>query len=146
MDYPAILPAPLRAGYNINPENNIIRTQMVSGRARQRVAYTSVPAYADLSWLFTALEGMIFESFVAAAGGDWFMISIKSPIGYIAQECRFMESPQGPQLVGVNLWSYKAKVELREKPSLDPSYALYYPSIILQLDIFDRAMNEAWPQ
>jgi len=113
MDYPTGLPAPLRSGYDINPENNIIRTQMVSGRARQRVAYTSIPAYADLSWLFTAQQAQLFESWSAVVGGDWFSVSLKTPTGYAAIECRFTETPQGPQLVGVDLWQYKAKVETR---------------------------------
>lgn len=145
MDYPTGLPAPLRAGYGINPENNIIRTQMVSGRARQRVAYTSVPAYADLSWLFTAQQAQTFESWSAGQGGDWFNIKLKTPLGYYNQECRFMESPSGPDLVGINLWSYKAKVEIKNRVIVDPGYGEFAPDYILMADIFDRTMNGVWP-
>ena len=146
MDYPTGLPAPLRSGYDINPENNIIRTQMVSGRARQRVAYTSIPAYVSLSWLLTAQQAQTFESWTAAAGGDWFNINLKTPLGYFGQECRFMETPQGPQLTGVDLWMYKAKAEIRDRVTVDSSYGEFYPSIILMSDIFDLAMNREWPE
>ena len=145
MDYPTGIPAPLRAGYGINPENNIIRTQMVSGRARQRVAYTSVPAYADLSWIFTAQEAQVFESWSSVVGGEWFTINLKTPLGYYGQECRFMESPSGPDLLGVNLWSYKAKVEIKDRVIVDPSYGEYLPGFLLLSDVFDLAMNREWP-
>lgn len=145
MDYPSSLPCPLRSGYNINPENNIIRTQMVSGRARQRVQYTSIPAYVDLSWLFTAADARLFESWSAAVGADWFNIKVKTPLGYNLQECRFMETPKGPQLVGADLWTYTAQVEMRDRAIVDPSYAIYAPDYILLADIFDIAMNQEWP-
>lgn len=146
MDYPTGLPAPLRSGYDINPENNIIRTQMVSGRARQRVAYTSVPAYVSLSWLLTAQQAQVFESWTAAVGGVWFNLDLNTPLGYFGQECRFMETPQGPQLTGVDLWMYKAKAEIRDRVTVDSSYGEFYPSIILMSDIFDLAMNREWPE
>lgn len=145
-DYPSGLPAPLRAGYNINPENNIIRTQMVSGRARQRVAYTSVPAYVDLSWLLTAQQAQLFESWSAVAGGDWFNVKLKTPLGYFPQACRFMESPQGPQLVGRDLWAYKAKAEIRDRVIVDPTYREFAPDYLLMSDIIDLAMNREWPR
>lgn len=145
MDYPANIPGPLRAGYGITPENNLLRSQIGNGRAIQRVGYTYVPAYADLAFLFTAAEAVTFAAWVITAGCGWFTIKLKTPIGYYEQECRFTETPQGPNLTGVNLWSYKAKVEMREKPSIDSSYA-EFPSIVFMSDIFDRAMNEAWPE
>jgi len=113
MDYPVQLPCPLRSGYSITPENNIIRTQMVTGRARQRVAYTSIPSYVDLSFIFNVQEAKTFESWAKFIGGDWFNIRLKTPTGYAAHECRFMEVPQGPTLDGGNLWRYKAKAETR---------------------------------
>ena len=146
MEYPSNLPCPLRAGYNINPENNIIRTQMVSGRARQRVQYTSVPAYADLSWIFTAQEGQVFESWSISAGADWFSIKLKTPLGYYLHECRFMETPQGPSLIGVDLWGYKAKVEIRDRAVIEGSYGEFAPALVLMSDIIDIALNQEWAE
>jgi len=146
MDYPATLPAPLRAGYNITPENNIIRSEMTNGRARQRVAYTSIPAYADLSFLFTADEAEIFAAWAITVGCGWFNIKLKTPLGYYNQVCRFTETPQGPQLVGANLWTYKTKAEMRGRAVIDSTYGEFLPDILLLSDIFDLAMNEAWPE
>ncbi len=145
MDYPSQLPCPLRAGYGFTPENNIIRSQMVSGRSRQRVQYTSVPTYNTLSWLLTAVESQLFESWSVAVGADWFTIKLKTPLGYYLQECRFTETPKGPELVGVDLWSYSANVEVRDRSVIDDSFLLL-PGMVLMQDIFDIAMNEKWPE
>ena len=144
MEFPANLPCPLRAGYGFTPENNIIRTEMVSGRARQRVAYTSIPTYNTLSWILTAVQAQVLESFVEQVGADWFSIKLKAPTGYYLQDCRFMETPTGPELVGVDLWAYKVRAELRERPMLNASYSLI-PNMVLMQDIFDIALNQEWP-
>ena len=145
MDYPSILPLPLRSGYGLTPENNIIRTEMVSGRARQRVQYTSIPSYANLSWLLTQTQAQLFESWSSLVGADWFSLTLKTPLGLSPYDCRFMATPKGPTLEGVSLWRYTAEVELRDRPLLDGSYTLY-PSIVLMQDIFDIAMNREWAE
>jgi len=144
MEFPEVLPSPLRSGYGFAPENNIIRTEMVSGRARQRVAYTSVPTYNNLSWILTAVQSQVFEAFAAQVGADWFSIRLKAPTGFYLQDCRFTETPTGPELVGVDLWGYKVKAELKDRPMLDSSYSLA-PGMVLMQDILDIALNEKWP-
>jgi len=145
MDYPSTLPCPLRAGYDISQENNIIRTSLGAGRPGQRVAYEYVPSYADLSFLFTAAEAQIFAAWMITAGCTWFNISIRTPLGYFPQECRFTATPSGPGLVGVDLWEYKASAEIRDRDIIDPGYGGYVPTFILYADIFDLAMNREWP-
>lgn len=144
MDFPSALPLPLRSGYGLTPENNIIRTEMVSGRARQRVAYTSVPTYGELSWIFAAVQAQAFEAFAAQVGGDWFSIRLKAPTGLYAMECRFTETPKGPELIGRDLWGYKVRAELKDRPMLDPSYGLT-PQLVVMQDILDVALNQEWP-
>lgn len=144
MEYPSSLPCPLRAGYDITPHNNIIRTEMVSGRARQRVAYTSIPAFAELSWLFTSQQAQLFESWSALVGAEWFTIKIKSPLGYYDHECRFTETVKGPKLAGREMWGYKATVEIRNRILIDSDYTEILPDYILLSDIFDIAMNREW--
>lgn len=145
MQFPESLPSPLRSGYGFAPENNIVRTKMVSGRARQRVAYTSVPTYSNLSWLFTAVQAQLFDAFAAEVGGDWFSLKLKAPTGFYYQDCRFTETPSGPDLVGVDLWGYRVQAELRDRPMLDSSYALL-PGMVLMQDILDIALNQEWPE
>ncbi|QXE85966.1 hypothetical protein KP003_16625 [Geomonas nitrogeniifigens] len=145
MKFPDALPSPLRSGYGFKPENNIIRTQMVSGRARQRVAYTSVPTYAPLSWIFDQVQAEIFEAFAAQVGGGWFSMRLKAPVGFYEMACRFTETPVGPELVGQDLWGYKAQVEVRERPMLDKSYGLT-PDLVVKQNIVDVALNQEWPE
>lgn len=144
MIFPDSLPSPLRSGYGFKPENNIIRTEMVSGRARQRVAYTSVPTYSDLSWILTAVQAQLFEAFAAEVGGDWFSLKLKAPTGFYYQDCRFTETPNGPELIGRDLWGFKVRAELKDRPMLDESYALV-PGMVMMQDILDVAINQEWP-
>lgn len=51
--YPsAYLPGPLKESFGLTPVSPLKRTQMVTGRARQRRAYTSTPTQTDLAWIF----------------------------------------------------------------------------------------------
>jgi hypothetical protein len=146
MNYPDILPSPTREGYSINPENNIFRSKMLSGRARQRILYTSIPAYAELTWVLNASQASYYEWWTGQVGAAWFAIKIKAPTGYIEQDCRFIETPQGPLLTGVNYWTYRARVEIRDRILIDDEYASIVPTFVAFSDIFDLTMNKQWPQ
>lgn len=51
--YPsAYLPGPLKESFGLTPVSPLKRTQMVTGRARQRRAYTSTPTQTDLARIF----------------------------------------------------------------------------------------------
>lgn len=145
--YPAGLPHPLREGYGFEPENNILRTPMQSGRARQRQSFTKVPTYASLSWIFkTQGQAQLFEAWVdQVAGAEWFEMPLNSPIGLDDQQVRFMASPSGPTRVGNRYWGFTARVELRNKPQVADGWAEILPGYILLSDIFDLAMNREWP-
>lgn len=147
ISYPAGLPHPLREGYGFEPENNILRTQMQSGRARQRRSFTSIPAYANLSWIFaTQGQAQLFDAWAQqVAGPDWFTIPLNTPLGLEDHECRFLQSPVGPTRVGNRYWGFTARVELRNKPVLDAGYAEFVPDFVLNSCIFDYAMNFKWP-
>ena len=122
--YPVNLPLPLRTGYKLETENNIIRTPLQSGRARQRTAFTFVPSYADVSWILTATQAVDFESFTVIVGADWFNLTLKTPNGDESRVVRFMQSPTGPVLMGINLWQYAAKLELRDRATTITSSSL----------------------
>lgn len=114
--FPSTVPAPLIQGYGTLMENNIIRTPFVNGRARQRVLFTSVPAYVQLQWIFTDAEAVIFEAFADTVGADWFTINLKTPNGSSVQHnARFMETYEGPKLVSDERWQYRAKLELEAR-------------------------------
>lgn len=146
ISYPSQLPHPLKEGYSFEPENNILRTQMQSGRARQRQSFTSVPSYAQLSWILDDQQAQLFEAWSAhAAAGNWFDMTLRTPLGTFEHQVRFTSSVIGPRRIGVNHWGYNVRAELRDRAILDPGWELL-PDFVLMADIFDRAMNQEWPE
>lgn len=147
IEYPVELPFPTREGFALESTNQIVRTEMQSGRARQRVRFTSVPSFVSLRWIFTTPQAQLFDAWASdVARAGWFTLKLRSPIGLTEHQARFVESPQGPALFGLDRWSYTARVELRDKPKVAPGWALYAPQYILLSSVFDQAMNREWPE
>jgi hypothetical protein len=147
IEYPAGLPKPLRSGYGLQHVSPLMRTQLETGRARQRRRYTSVPTMAAVSWLFTQGEAQLFEAWFRwelMDGAEWFAAPLKTPTGLQPFECRFADMYSGPELVGIDMWKFTAEIEIRERQTLTDGYELL-PSIVLRPDIFDLAMNREWP-
>lgn len=144
--YPAGLPCPLRDNYGFTPVNNIRRTPMDSGRARQRIEFRNVPTLVSLQWIFTQPQAALFEAWAAqVVGAGWFSLRLLSPLGFTDEEVRFTETPVGGELTGKFLWRYQVRCEVRNRPLLDPGWAELLPEYILDADIFDYAMNREWP-
>lgn len=144
--WPEGLPLPLRDGYGFTPYNNILRTEMDSGRARQRLDFEDAPATGNLRFRFSSPEASLFEAWrsrVAKAG--WFTMELLTPLGFGTHTVRFTDAPIGGTLVGKFLWDYSCKVELRFQPLLEPGWAEILPDYVLLADIFDIAMNREWP-
>ena len=147
IDYPTGLPLPLRSGYDINHVSPLMRSDLQSGRARQRRRYTSVPSMASVSWNMNQQQAQLFEAWFRwelVDGSEWFNAELRTPLGLQSYECRFSDMYSGPQLVGVDRWVFQAMLEIRERQTLADGYELV-PGIVLYADIFDRAMNQEWP-
>ncbi|KAB0504692.1 hypothetical protein [Pseudomonas moorei] len=112
------IPLPLRDGYGFKPTSPIVRSPFVSGRARNRRRYRSVPTEVSVSWLCNAEQARLFEGWCKWGIGwaDWFMCPIKSPLGLMQSQAQFTDIYDGPTLVGVNLWRYTAVLSLFEMP------------------------------
>ncbi len=144
--YPEGLPCPLREPYEFTPVNNIRRTPMDSGRARQRIEFRNVPTMVQLSWVMSSPQASLFEAWAAQiVGAGWFTMTLLTPLGFEEQEVRFTETPVGGQLTGKFLWRYRVVCEVRERPLLEPGWAELLPDYVLHADIFDYAMNREWP-
>ncbi len=83
--YPsAYLPGPLKESFGLTPVSPLKRTQMVTGRARQRRAYTSTPTQTDLAWIFSDAQAQAFEAWFRdelSDGAAWFNIPLLTPVG-----------------------------------------------------------------
>lgn len=149
--YPSQLPLPMQQGYAIQHQSPFMRTEMQSGRARQRRTFTSVPSAVSAEWFFTTGECQLFEiwfasSFGADDGAAWFQMRLQTPIGIKEYDCRFSEMYQGPRLVAFDNWQISATIEIRERQLASSDYAIIVPEYILLSDIFDKAVNREWTQ
>lgn len=149
--YPSQLPLPMQQGYALQHQTPFTRTEMQSGRARQRRTFTSVPSSVSVSWFFTSdvqcqlFEGWFRDNLGAKDGENWFSMPLQTPIGTRNYDCRFADMYSGPQLVAFNKWQITATLEIRERPIIAVDYATLMPGYVLLSDIFDIAMNQEWP-
>ncbi|EFA3856755.1 TPA: hypothetical protein ACGK2H_002276 [Escherichia coli] len=143
------LPIPLQEGFGLKPVSPLLRTELTSGRARQRRLYTSTPTQASVAWLFTDPESQLFEAWFRDTikdGADWFNMPLRSPLGIIDMYvCRFVDIYEGPTIEGGNYWRYTATLELWERPILAPGWA-DFPDYIINSSIIDIALNREWPR
>lgn len=145
--YPEGLPRGLHSGRKYQLVSPLMRSDLVSGRARQRRRFTSVPEGVGVTWLFNDAQGQAFEAWwrdQLIDGSVWFECPLDHPMGYDLYTCRFTGAYEGPSRVGPALWSYSAELELRERAVIEPGWG-EFPEFILDSSILDLAMNREWP-
>ena len=147
VSWPTQLPMPEQSGYAIQHVSPMQRTTMVSGRARQRRVYTSVPSNVAVQWFLTEQQAQLFEAFFRYAitdGADWFLLPLKTPMFTGDYECRFTGVYEGPTLTAFNKWTVSATIEIKERQTLDSSW-VYTPQYVIDSSIIDIAVNQLWP-
>ena len=147
--YPEFLPEPQRDGYGFQPVSPMARSELQSGRARQRRRFTSVPTVASVTWLMDDGEAQLFEGWfehILLSGSLWFQCPLKTPLGMDEHRARFVDIYEGPILVGESFWRFTAKLELFKRPILNAEWIIEAPDYIAMADIFDIAMNRNWPR
>lgn len=147
INYPSQLPGPNLDGYALRTVSPLMRVDMQSGRARQRRRFTNVPTEAQMSWVMTEEQGQLFAGFYRYTirdGADWFLMPLKTELGYGDYECRFTDIYDGPRPFAFNKYSYTATLEIRYRQTI-PAEAIEFPDYIIESEIFDIAMNELWP-
>lgn len=149
INYPHnVLPVPLQDGFGLSPVSPLLRTELTSGRARQRRRFTSTPTVASVSWLLNDTQAQAFEAWFRDAisdGAAWFNMDLRTPGGLMPKVCRFTDIYDGPAIEGGNYWRYTAELELWERPLLPPGWG-NFPEFITGSDIIDLAMNREWPE
>ena len=147
VSWPTQLPLPEQSGYAIQHVSPLQRTTMVSGRARQRRVYTSVPSNVAVQWFLTEQQAQLFEAFFRYAitdGADWFLLPLKTPMFTGDYECRFTGIYEGPTLTAFDKWTVSAMIEIKERQTLDQTW-VNAPQYIIDSSIIDIAVNQLWP-
>lgn len=114
--YPSILPLPLLSSTSVKQQSNVLRTEMSSGRARQRQRYISTPKFLSARWVFKKNQAKLFEGFLEyeVKKNNWFLLKTPSPAGLIETEVRFVNSPlENYKPMGKKSWVYEAQIEIR---------------------------------
>ncbi|WP_434695325.1 hypothetical protein [Pseudomonas sp. Z1-14] len=149
IDYPAELPPPLQDGYALDtPVDPMLRTQMQSGRARQRLNFEEVPYLINAKWNCDRNQMAFFQGWYARTlvqGVEWFKATLLTPIGFKEYECRFTGHYSGPVLVQVSRWEFSATLELKEPPLIEPGWE-EFPQFWFMMNIIDMAINIEWPE
>jgi hypothetical protein len=150
LNYPHdYLPLPLQDGYAFQATSPLLRTQLTSGRARQRRLYTSVPTQATVKWLFgNDGQCQYFELWfrdVISDGASWFNMNLRTPLGIESYVCRFTDIYEGPTLTAGKYWQYSATLELWERPILTSEWK-DFPDLVVNQSIIDLALNREWPE
>ena len=149
LDFPKELPPFLREGYGFNHVQPFARTEMATGRARQRRTFQSVPSILPVSLLLSDSEAQLFEAWFAYDADDgskWFNATIKTPEGLMPYACRFTEMYEGPEMWGSCRWKFRMQLEVFERPLIPPEWYEFGREFILYADIIDLAVNREWPK
>ena len=147
--YPEGLPTPQREGSGFDPVSPMTSTTLVTGRTIQRRRYSSTPTVATVTWLLTPPEARLFEGwweYVLLSGTLPFNCPLLTPLGFENYQAQFASIYSGPALVGVDMWKFSAQLRLFKRPLVDKELVVEVPDYIIDADIFDRAMNQKWPE
>jgi len=117
--WPSTLPNPQSDGYQVKPVDQMVRTDMDSGAARQRRRTTARNDKVTLSWLFTDAQAAAFRTWFydattgAAGGSNWFTVTLALALGgQTSVEARFTGPCQINHIGGLQ-WHVTGEVEVR---------------------------------
>lgn len=119
--YPVTLPQPTLNGYQANPQDQVVRTNMEVGTARARLRSTAKIDRVSVNWLFTDAQMATFRAWWyqdsasggAATGTSWFTISLPvGQTGLTSVSARFLQPYEAQGGAGL-LWSVKGELEVR---------------------------------
>lgn len=116
--YPSTLPGPLNSGYQLNPVNQVIRTEMESGYTRARRRTTARVDRFPLAFIYTQSQMATFRDWFddptgADGGAAWFDIDLDTgDNGEITVEGRFAGIWQASR-ISTEFWKVTATIEVR---------------------------------
>lgn len=122
--YPTSVLPDARLDFSSKNEPSAIRTQMASGRVRQRRRFTSDMKTQAVKWRFTDDEFAVFQSWVfykTSAGVDYFYIDLRIGDGLKQYRARFVNGEYNAVL-NERMWDVTAQLEIEEQQYLPEEY------------------------
>lgn len=144
--YPKDLKLPLVSTHRLSQNSNLLRTEMASGRARQRKRFQSVPTTMAATWKLKTDQAVILEGFVKHGTNDavnWFVMPIRTPQGLIDHDVRFKQSPLESCSFNGGFWSYSANIEIKERQVVSEEEAVNLLLFPEKLEEFVAGINSA---
>lgn len=135
--WPEFLPNP-NNDFSADTEPTVVRTQMESGRYRQRLRFTRSHNFMNVVWTFSDYEFGIFKAFhqhLLAGGADWMSINLPMGDGLKLFKARFAGGSYTAKQVPVLHWRVTATLETEDDTS--PYTADEIDFLLLGLDIDD---------
>ncbi len=111
--FPANLPEVQFLGKSQQKKDPSKNTSFVSGQNRRRRLFGATPVHHDVSWVFTAEQAMVFESFFEndlEGGSKKFLMQIDSVNGKDYQLFQFEEVYTGPDKIAGDAYTVSAKL------------------------------------
>jgi hypothetical protein len=124
MDFPAGLPAPLRAGYGYTPVARIQRPEFDAGNFRPRRISADAPHIVGVSWRLTLAQFATFEDWFIndiANGADEFNISLANGLGMNTVAARFEGAYTVDARSGLH-WDVSASLRVYAMPVMAANY------------------------
>ncbi len=117
--WPEALGSPQIAGYGYDDKPNELRTEVESGPAQVRTLFRSVPSTFPVTWLWTAAQFRLFESWwkFAAPSGTWFDLTLVTGAGEAVHAVRIVGAPK-PRMKTYNRWIVTALLEVEERNTM----------------------------
>lgn len=143
--WPATLPKPNR-DFSTKVGTSAIRTQMDSGRFRQRPRFTRALRTIPVVWTLTDDDYYFFQGIYQHTlnqGCDWFTISLPLGDGFKDYTARFLAgSGYEAQHDQVMYWKVRATLETEDESAMDGETADALVAIGGDVDAFEIAVAE----
>lgn len=118
IQYPDMLPSPLRAGYGLDHVDTSHRSKVGSGRGHARPGAMRSPTIINVKWRLNQIQAQLFEGFFRYTlldGIHWFECPLQTPMGVQRYTARFFGMYSGPKMDSPVSWTITAKLELEDR-------------------------------
>lgn len=120
--FPTNIPKVFMGQYSYKADNNVVRTEMESGLARQRRRSIFKTVKFNVKWIFSRSELAIFEKFYSEEiydGAGWFNIKLVNGTGESEYKARFVaDSVETQTVANEHVWEVTGVLETVGMPIL----------------------------